>query len=175
MEETLSAAIEICLHGEKWFKVIPLDISWYKDFNKSECLNQKIRVDIPSQYLLEPFEKLINMIKIYFTCEGRFDKVYPHHIRLSMNFIGKNPLNLPVLFCWSLGKMEESVQAKDDQSRNNLFHFSLINMLVVEELRRLNKDWDSFMILANIPRDPKGDILLSAGETTLHSAGMRKE
>jgi hypothetical protein len=42
-------------------------------------------------------------------------------------------------------------------------------------LRRLNKDWDSFMISADIPRDPKGDIPLSARETTFHSAGVRKE
>jgi hypothetical protein len=66
-EETLSAATEIPLHREKWFKGIPLDISCYKDFIKPECLNQKIGADIPSQYLLEPFEKLLKIIKIYFT------------------------------------------------------------------------------------------------------------
>jgi hypothetical protein len=48
-------------------------------------------------------------------------------------------------------------------------------MLVVEELRHLNKDWNSFMILANIPRDPKGDVPLSAEESTLHSSEARKE
>jgi hypothetical protein len=78
--------------------------------------------------------------------------VYSYHIRLLMHFTGKNPLNLPLFLYRSLGKMAESVQAKADQPRNNLFHFSLINMLVVEELIRLNKDWNSFLISANIPR-----------------------
>jgi hypothetical protein len=43
-------------------------------------------------------------------------------------------------------------------------------MLVVEELRHWNKDKNSFMILDNIPRDPKGEIPLSAEESTLHSS-----
>jgi len=39
----------------------------------------------------------------------------------------------------------------------------------------LNKYWDYFLILANIPRDPKGYIPLSTKETTLHSSEARKE
>jgi hypothetical protein len=92
-----------------------------------------------------------------------------------MHFTGKNPLNLPFFLCRSLGKMANNVQAKADQPGNNLFHFSLIKMLVVEELRNLNKDWNSFLISANIPRDPKGDIPLSAEKSTLHSSEVRKE
>jgi hypothetical protein len=154
---------------------MPLDILCYKDFIKPDCLNGKIGADIPSQYLLEPFQKLLKVIRRYFTCEGRFDRVYPYHIRLLMHFTGKKPLNLPFFLYQSLEKMADNVQAKADQPGNNLSHLSLIKLLVVEELRHLNKDWDSFMISADIPRDPKGDIPLSARETTFHSAGERKE
>jgi hypothetical protein len=84
------------------------------DFIKPECRSRKIRADIPSQYLLEPFKKLLKIIKKYFTCEGRFDRMYPYHIRLLMHFTGENPLNLPFLLCQSLGKMEDNVQAKID-------------------------------------------------------------
>jgi hypothetical protein len=128
---------------------MPLDTSFYMDFIKPE-------------YLLEPFEKILKIIRKYFTCEGRFDKVHPYHIRLLMHFTGINPLNLPFFLCQIMGKMEDNVQDKDDQPRNNLFHFSLIEMLVIEELRNLNTEWNYFMISANIPRDPKGDISLSA-------------
>jgi hypothetical protein len=48
-------------------------------------------------------------------------------------------------------------------------------MLVVENLRQINMDWDSSMVPANIPRDPKGDIPLSTRETMLHSTGERKD
>ena len=92
-----------------------------------------------------------------------------------MHFIRKNPLNLPFFLYSSLGKMVDNVQAKADQMGNNVSHFSLIKLLVVEELRHLNKDWDSFMISANIPRDLKGDIPLFARETTLYSVGAIKE
>jgi hypothetical protein len=71
--------------------------------------------------------------------------------------------------------MVNNIQTKADQTRNNLFHFSLIKMLVVEELRHSNKDWDSFLISANIPRDPKGDIPISAEKSTIYSAEARNE
>jgi hypothetical protein len=90
-----------------------------------------------------------------------------------MHFIGISPLNLPFFLCRILGKMEDSVQAKANQPENNLFHFSLINMLLVEELGNLNRDWNFFLILANIPRDPKGYITLSAQKSTLHSSEVR--
>jgi hypothetical protein len=92
-----------------------------------------------------------------------------------MHFTWKNPFNLPFFLCRSLGNIVDNVQAKADQPGNNLFHFSLINMLVVEELRHLNKNWDSFLILANIPRDPKGEIPLSAEKSSLQNAEARKE
>jgi hypothetical protein len=150
-EETISAATEIPMQGEKWFKGMPLDTSCYIDFIKPEYRNRKIGANIPSEYLLEPFEKLLRIIQKYFTCEGRFDKVHQYHIRLLMHFTGRSPLNLPFFLCRSLGKMADSVQAKADQPENNLFHFSLIKMLVVEELGNLNRDWDSFLISTNIP------------------------
>jgi hypothetical protein len=114
-EETISAATEIPMQGEKWFKGMPLDTSCYIDFIKPEYRNRKIGASIPSEYLLEPFEKLLKIIQKYFTCEGRFDKVHQYHIRLLMHFTGRSPLNLPFFLCRSLGKMADNVQAKADQ------------------------------------------------------------
>jgi hypothetical protein len=114
-EETMSDATKIPLQGEKWFKGMPFDISCYMDFIKPEYRNRKIGADIPSEYLLDLFEKLLKIIKKYFTCEGRFDKVHPYHIRLPMYFIGKHPLNLPFFLCRSLRKMEDSVHANTDK------------------------------------------------------------
>jgi hypothetical protein len=52
---------------------------------------------------------------------------------------------------------------------------SLIKFMVFKELRRLDKDWDLFLISADIPRDPKGYLPLPTGETTFRSAGSRME
>jgi hypothetical protein len=94
-KETLSTTTKIPLCGEIWFEGMPLDILCYKDFIKPNYLNGRIGADIPSQYLQEPFQKVLKVIRRYFTCEGRFDRVYPYHIRLLMHFTGKKPLNLP--------------------------------------------------------------------------------
>jgi hypothetical protein len=140
MEKTLSVVTKIPPHAEKWFKGMPLEILCYKEFIKPNCINGKVGAGVPSQYLRGPFQKILKVIKRYFTCEGRFDSVYPYHIMLSMHFTGKKPLNLPFFLHRSLENMENSVQAETNQPGNNLSNFSLIKLLVVEQLRHLNKD-----------------------------------
>jgi hypothetical protein len=90
-----------------------------------------------------------------------------------MHFTGKKPLNLPFFLHRSLEKMADNVQAEADQPGNNLSHLSLIKLLVVEELRRLNKDWDSFMISADIPETPKETFLYLRGKQ--HSTVQGRE
>jgi len=53
--------------------------------------------------------------------------------------------------------MSDRVQARANKLKTSLFHFSLVKLLVLEELKKLNRDWDSFLASTNIPLDPKGD------------------
>jgi hypothetical protein len=46
----------------------------------------------------------------------------------------------------------------------------LIKLLLVEELRRLGNNWDSFLLAAGIPEHPKGDFPLPAERVTSHHA-----
>jgi hypothetical protein len=94
---------------------MPLDILCYEDFIKPNFLNGKIGAGVPSQYLWEPFQNLLKVIRRYFTYEGRFDRVYPYHIRLLMHFTGKKPLNLPFFLHRILEKMADNIQAEADQ------------------------------------------------------------
>jgi hypothetical protein len=130
---------------------------------------------VPSRYLWEPFQKLMKVIRKYFTCERRSDRIYPHHIRLLMHFTGKRSLNLPFFLHQSLGGMADNVQAEANQPKKNLSHISLIKLLIVEELRRLGKYWDLFMFSVDIPRDPKGDPPLPTGEAASRSAEAKIE
>jgi hypothetical protein len=132
-------------------------------------------VGVPSRYLCEPFQNLLKVIRRYFTCEIRSGRIYPHHIRLLMHFTWKRPLNLPFFLHRSLERITDNVQVEAGQPKKNLFHMSFIKLVVVEELRRLEKYWDSFLISVNIPMDPKGDFPLPMGETTFHSAGEGME
>jgi hypothetical protein len=67
---TISAATEIPLQGEQWFKGMPLDIANYKDFLKPKYKNKGYGAIVPREYLLEPYNKLLKVIQRYFTCEG---------------------------------------------------------------------------------------------------------
>jgi hypothetical protein len=104
---------------------MPLELMFYIDFLKPQYRKQKIGATIPREYVLEPYEKLLRVIQRYFTCEGRFDRVYQYHIRLLMHFTGKIPLNLPFYLYRSLGKMADKVQARVDQLKSSLVPFLL--------------------------------------------------
>jgi hypothetical protein len=134
-EETVSTAIEIPLCDERWSKGMPLDTQCYEDFIRQDCLGWKVEAGVPSRYLQEPFQKLLRVIRKYFTCEGRFDRIHSHHIRFLMHFTGRRPLNLPFFLHQSLWEMASSTQAEVDQSKRKLSHVSLIKLLIVEELR----------------------------------------
>jgi hypothetical protein len=94
-EETLSSTMEIPLHGERWSKGMHLDILCYEDFIKTKFLNREIIASVPSPYIHEPLQKILNVIRRYFTHERRSDRIYPHHIMFLMHFTRKRPLNLP--------------------------------------------------------------------------------
>jgi hypothetical protein len=95
MEETMSYVMEIPLHGERWYKGMPLDVLCYEYFIKPKFLNGKVETGVPSRYLQEPFRKLLIEIRKYFTCERWFDIIHPHHIRFLMHFKRRKSLNLP--------------------------------------------------------------------------------
>jgi hypothetical protein len=71
--------------------------------------------------------------------------VYQYHIKFLMHFTGKKVLNLPFYLYISLGKMVDKVQAKSNQIKHSMFHFGLIKLLVLEELKKTNKELYSFL------------------------------
>jgi hypothetical protein len=152
-EDSVAAATKIPAHGEQWFKNMQLDLSHYHDFLKPEFRNSKFGATIPREFLLKSHSDLLRVIQRFFTCEGRFNKVYQYHIRLLMHFTSKKPLNLPYYLFRSLGKMADRVQLRKEQGDASLFHFSLIKLLVLEELRKRNQDWESFLNSSGIAVD----------------------
>jgi hypothetical protein len=69
--------------------------------------------------------------------------------------------------------MADKVQARVDQLNSILFHFSLVKLLVVEELRKINRDWNSFLTSTNIPLDPKDDTPLSVERLSSNNLGVK--
>jgi hypothetical protein len=109
-----------------------LDLACYHEFLKAKFRDTDFGATIPRELLLENNSILLRLIQRFFTCGGRFTRVYQYHIRLLMHFTGRKPLNLPYYLYRSLGKMDGRVQVSKYQVEPNLFHFSLIKFLVLE-------------------------------------------
>ena len=122
----------------------------------------------PSRYLQKPFQKLLGVTRKYFTYERRFDIIHLNHIILLMHFTRRRPLNLPLFLHQNLREMADNAQAEEDQSKRKLSHLFLIKLLVVEELRQLGRKWDSLLLTASIPKDPKGYFPLSVERVISH-------
>jgi hypothetical protein len=77
-----------------------------------------------SRHLHGPFQKLLRLIRKYFTCEGRFERLHSHHIRLLMHFMGRRTLNMFFFLHQSLREMEDIIWAKVDQPKRKISHVS---------------------------------------------------
>ena len=103
---------------------MPLDIARHKDFLQPKYRDKEYGSIIPNEYLLEHHNKLLQSIQRYFTCDGRFERIYQYHFKLLMHFTGKSPLNFPFYLFRSHSKMADKVQGKQSQVEPILFHFS---------------------------------------------------
>jgi len=126
--------------GEKWFKCMSLNSCFSKEFLKYEYEGDNLSKGMPRSHMLEYFEKHLKGIHRYFMCEGRFNIVYQYHIRLILLFTGKESMNLPFYLFRSIGNMLDKVEDTSNKVDTNVFHTSLIKMLVLEELKKTNTD-----------------------------------
>jgi hypothetical protein len=89
-------------------------------------------------------------------------------------------MNLRFYLFRSIGKMSDRVQAKSKQVDTNAFQSCLINMLLMEELRKTNTDWETFLTSSQFHLDvsptpqSKRQIPTSI-ERTLHSKASKKK
>jgi hypothetical protein len=141
-EATIVAATEIPNTGERWFKYITLNAAFSKDFLKLDYQRDNLSKRVPRSHLVEGFDKMMKIIQRYFTCEGKLNMIYQYHIRLLLHFIGKDLMNILFYLFRSMGKMADRVQAKSKAVDTSVFHYGLIRMLVMEELKKINLSWE---------------------------------
>ncbi len=156
-EKSIVVVTDIPLHGEEWFKGMELDLSHIKDFLQPQYQEGYGSV-IPRSYLMDHHSKLLKVILSYFTCEGRFSKIYQYHIKLLMHFIGKKALNFSYYLFRSLRKMFDKVQEMGNNIEPSLFHFSLIKLLVLKELDKREHSWQEFLISSGWVAQSSGSL-----------------
>lgn len=87
----------------------------------------------------------------YFTCEGRFSRLYRYHIRLLMHFTSRKPLNLSNYLCKRQIKMAEKVQNKGVSHSTSLCHHALIKIIFSHQLSQANMSWEALLQSISLP------------------------
>ena len=128
--KAISKATKIPCIGEKWFRQTYLDLIHYQPFLKPSC-QVACKTIFHFSHLLDRYALLMKIVMKYFTCEGRFSRIYSYHIRLLMHFTRTKLLNLPYFLCKSIEKMSTIMKKKlPAQQRASLFHHSLVKIIV---------------------------------------------
>jgi len=93
--EVIYVVTEIPRGQEKWFKYLNFDMNPYKEFLKPEFIDLDLNKSVPRSFVKESYANLLTCIHRYFTCKGRYHKVYSYHSKLLLHFTGKISLDLP--------------------------------------------------------------------------------
>ena len=136
--------------GERWFQSMILNASFSKEFLKPDYQTYNLSKGVPRSHLVEDFDKMLKIIQGYFMCEGRINMLYQYHISLLLHFTGKYIMNIPFYLLRSMGKMSDRVQAKSKATYTSVFHFGLIRMLVMGELKKRNIPWEKIIISSHM-------------------------
>jgi len=118
----ISASIGILDVGEKWFKHGDLERHYYEPYMKPGYRNER-RGYFPFSHLLDKYAPLMKIIMKYFSCEGRFSRVYSYHIRIIMHFTRVKMLNIPYYLFWSVEKMAYTAQKREYKDLMNISAF----------------------------------------------------
>ena len=100
---------------------------------------------MPVSHLEDEWQGLFKGIQLYITSEGRYDKLMLYHFKLLDHFIGKNLLNLPFFLHKRLTKVCKKIRAEPLSMKNTLWHFGLINLIILEELKLKGRTWKHFV------------------------------
>ena len=99
-----------------------------------------------SKHFLERYAPLMKVIMKYFTCEGRYSRLYSYHIRLLMHFTRVKMLHFPYYLYRSIDKIYSVLQRRNySQQMKILFHHSLIKMVVLHQLEQKGITWEVFI------------------------------
>jgi len=114
----------------------------------------------------------------FFTCEGRFSRLYQYYIRLLMHFTVAKSLNLCSYLYKSLTKISKRVKLKGKENYPGLFHHSLIKVIILHHLEKKNMTWDTFIEAAlkmHITTSPSQHRTMSAQPMEVRSSRKHDE
>ena len=108
---TIAQATGIPNIGEEWNKRQQIEKFHYEPYIKPGYMRHLSRV-FPFRFLKDEFSPLMKLIIRYFSCEGRFSRLYAYHVRLLMHFTGVRMMNIPYFMYRNIERMMIFVQKK---------------------------------------------------------------
>ena len=106
------ASTRILNVGEKWYKEKDLENHYYEPYIKPRYKNEVNKV-FHFSYLLDRYSPMMKIIMKYFSCEGRFFRLYTYLMQLLMHFTRVKILNIPYYIFKNIYKMAYIVQKRD--------------------------------------------------------------
>lgn len=103
--------------------------------------------------LKDKWTSLLLIIHKFITYEGRYGSMYMYRIRLLMNFLENETINLLYFLLNSLTKMSTTVQKNICDVKPHLYHHGLIKILVENHLKERKDTWVKFLV-RNFFQDP---------------------
>ena len=101
---------------------------------------------VPQTWLIDPWRDITLFMHKSLICEGRYSIMFPYHIHLLYRLKEENKkIDMPFFLLKILTMMEAIVQKNSPNLDRYIFHHSLVKLIVVEELRKINFDWDKFL------------------------------
>ena len=99
--------------------------------------------------------------------------MYSCHFKLLLHFTGKTSIDLPFYLFRSLSKMCDKVQLRKEAYETSLFHHGLVKLMVLHELQRVGRDWDTFIFMSGF-ESKTGFSPLAAKEPSTTTSSQAK-
>jgi hypothetical protein len=140
-EAAITAATSLPRSGQIWFKITATKNLNFRAYLKEEFRYNAWKKSMPTSYLEEEWQELFKCIQLYITSEGRYAKLMMYHFKLLDHFTSKNLLNLPFFLHKILNKVCKKIRAQPLSMKNTLCHFSLIKLIILEEIKQQGRSW----------------------------------
>lgn len=155
------------LGGKRFTKKDKIDEQAADKFLRPEFHNPNWSKGIETRCLKSEYLPWLNAIKLYITCDGRYDDMFRYQIWFLMHLAGDIKINLPYFLLQSLTKMSKKIQKFPALVESSLLHQSLITMLVNDALDSHNLTFSEFLSESDFsPQSPSKKKKPEKGESS---------
>ena len=133
------------LGGKRFTKKDRIDEQAANKFLRSEFHNPDWSKGIEADWLKSEYAGWLKAIKLYITCDGRYNHMFRYQIWFLMHLAGDIQINFPYFLLQSLTKMSKKIQKFPGLAESSLLHQSLITMLVNDALDCHNMTFSEFL------------------------------